>query len=884
MKLRVTLVGDSELLRTRTERSLARVGVNVDVTCGSAEIANAIEDDAPTWFVRAGSWIARAPSIEPSATKRPLVAFGAIRGDVAWNDLIVRSRGELGGAARENAFIASVVVESPRALRAALTHETFDDAVWSIASAKEARAVRVHELDGGFDTRLRVCVAVTALRRGGAERIALDVSRGLRERGVAVRFVVINGRAATTMRDHGASGYDAPDDTLFARDIAASHADLVPTLARASHEFGADVVHTHLFDADDVRALAALGPPVVVTVHNDRARWPNGFDAVTCDDAALTLGCSLRTTTALAESRPRVRFAPNCVDAARVISGDRKRARRALEIPNDAIAVLCLANPRPQKRLELAVDTLAELRKTHDAYLVVAGDALPSPEGAAAARALHDAIAARSLERFVRVIESQRDVRDLYAASDVLLTTSAYEGMSVAQLEALAASVPVVSTDVGGARELARTHDGYAIAEATPAALACAIGDVIANERKPMLDPSFTLRAAAARHERAFRGAALGDRAHDDDSLVLVINNFSSGGAQASARRLLVALHERGHRVAAAVLQEQARFPTPWREELAKTIPISVAPRLCDPASSAAAVCDFVRARRARTVVFWNAMTSHKLRIADELVGARLFDVSPGEMYFSALERFFEKREEDLPFFEPRDYGALLDGMVVKFAAEEARAREVLGAPVHVIPNGVARPRCGHDESARSHDGPFVIGTLARISPDKKLEELLDAARELAHSNATTRFELRIAGRIERGANAYADVLRESARDLPVAWCGEVEPEHFLSELDAFAMVSEPEGCPNALLEAMSASLPIAATSVGGASDAIVDGVSGLLAPRGDGRSLGRALARIATDSSLAARLGESAGARAREHYDVTHMTNAYEALFFDRA
>ena len=296
MKPRVTLVGSSELLRARTERSLARVGVRVDVACDDSEVASTI-DDVPTWFVRAGAWTTRAPAIEASATRKPLVGFGAIRSDAAWNDLVAQSRGDLGTASRDDVRVASVVVEAPRMLRDALEHHAFDEAVWSIARSRESRAVRVHELDVAFDERLRVCVAITALRRGGAERIALDLSRGLRERGVAVRFVVAS--------DRDPAGYDAPDDALFARDIASRHADLIPSLSRVAYEFGADVVHTHLFDADDVRALAALGPPVVVTVHNDRARWPNGFDAVTCDEAALVLGCSRRATNAFSRSRAR---------------------------------------------------------------------------------------------------------------------------------------------------------------------------------------------------------------------------------------------------------------------------------------------------------------------------------------------------------------------------------------------------------------------------------------------------------------------------------------------------------------------------------------------------------------------------------------------------
>ena len=859
MKLRVVLVGERALLRARTERSLARFALRVDARCTEDDLARALGDE-PTWIVRAGAWIAKAPTIEASATKRPLVAFGAIRDDDAWTDLLARSKGEV--ARERGARVASVVVESPRSLKEALERERFDDAVWRIAQSGDVRAVRAHDLDVGFDgaphERLRVCVAITALRRGGAERIALDVARGLRARGVAVRFVVASERDER--------GYDPPDDALFVR------ASQVPALA---HDFGADVIHAHLFDADELRALAALGPPVIATVHNDRVRWATGFDAVTCDELALALGCSRRVTRELRMARPRVRFAPNCVDVERVARGDRARARRELELPHDALVVTCLANPRAQKRLELAVDALVELRRSRDARLVVAGDALPGADGEGAARALCDAIAAARVEPFVRVIPSQRDVRDLFAATDVLLTTSAFEGMSVAQLEALAAQVPVVSTDVGGAFELARTHAAYFVADSDGASIARAIARAATAER-PRLDAAFTARAAAARHERALRGAATFDRArlsHESDGLVLVINNFSSGGAQASARRLLCELHARGHRVAAVTLQEQARFPTPWREELARAIPVFAAPSRNDPAASAAAVADFVRACDARTIVFWNAMTSHKLRIADELAGARLFDVSPGEMYFSALDRYFEKRDPDLPYFEPRDYGELLDGVVVKFAAEAERARAALGAPVHVIANGVP----AIDRAACARRDRLVVGTLARVSPDKKLEELVDATRVLASAAPV---EVHVAGRIERGADAYAKSLRAATRDLPIVWRGEVDTATFLGELDAFAMVSEPEGCPNALLEAMSAGLPIAATRVGGAIEAL-DGECGLLAPRGDGRALGDALARIARDERLAAALGARAKSRARDAYSIARMTDDYARILF---
>jgi glycosyltransferase involved in cell wall biosynthesis len=847
LKTRVVVVGSSELLRARTMRSLARFGATAEP---SEDLSSALEVDEPTWFLRAGAWAFDVPDVHPSATGKPLLAFGAIRGDRAWEETLARTGGILDGATTPR--VASVLVETPARLR---DIESLDD-VHALARSGAFRAVRLHAADVGFDERVRACVAVTALRRGGAERVAIDTTNALRASGVAVLFAVTGPRIP--------DGYEAPEGTLFIRDITKRHAEIGPSLARAASDFGADVVHAHLFDAADLRELA-VHVPVVTTVHNDRARFPEGFGAITDDACALTLACSWRTRDALVESNvPRVRVAPNGVDRSRLAGGDRASTRRMLEA-GDAVVILCVANPRRQKRLELAVEALAVVRRTREAILVIAGD----PVEEEASKTIDDTIARTNMAPFVRRVGAREDVASLFAAADVFLTTSLYEGMSVAQLEALASGVPVVTTDVGGARELSRTHDGYAIADANADALAHALA--IAPAKRPSLSPAFESPALAKRHERAYRAAAV--HGTDREGLVLVINNFSTGGAQASARRLLGSLHARGHRVAAAVLQEQSRFPTAWRADLEKRLPVFVAPgRGADADASARAVAAFVAKRRARTVVFWNAMTAHKLLLADELAGVRLFDVSPGEMYFSALERYFESPRADLPYFDSRDYGSLLDGAVVKFEAEAERARRVLGAPVHVIANGVALPEIIKRES----NGTFVIGTLARISPDKKLEELLEAARHLP-----SHCKIQIAGRVERGCDAYAEDLRERSRDLPIAFVGEVDSASFLPSLDAFAMVSEPEGCPNALLEAMAARLPVAATNAGGASEMITDGDTGLLVPRGDGQSLGRALARITDDASLREKISAGARERIRDRFDVRRMTDDYEALFF---
>ena len=124
----------------------------------------------------------------------------------------------------------------------------------------------------------------------------------------------------------------------------------------------------------------------------------------------------------------------------------------------------------------------------------------------------------------------------------------------------------------------------------------------------------------------------------------------------------------------------------------------------------------------------------------------------------------------------PCDYGARRTGVVVKYAAETESA-SALGAPVHVIRNGIASRAAGEADSfpCSSRAGArrrFIIGTAARLSPDKRLEDLLDAFR-LALPGMP-RCELRIAGGVERGAESYARELRRRARGLPVKWSGEL--------------------------------------------------------------------------------------------------------------
>jgi glycosyltransferase involved in cell wall biosynthesis len=171
----------------------------------------------------------------------------------------------------------------------------------------------------------------------------------------------------------------------------------------------------------------------------------------------------------------------------------------------------------------------------------------------------------------------------------------------------------------------------------------------------------------------------------------------------------------------------------------------------------------------------------------------------------------------------------------------------------------------------------LILGTSARIAPQKKLEELILALR-LANPRMPA-YVVRIAGAPERGSEAYAEDLKARARaeGVPIDWLGEREDiDAFLGDVDLFVMISEPAGCPNASLEAMSAGLAVVATDVGGASEQVDDRVTGRLAPRADARALADAIVEAASDRERLAAWGGAGRARAERLFGMERMIDDY--------
>jgi glycosyltransferase involved in cell wall biosynthesis len=193
---------------------------------------------------------------------------------------------------------------------------------------------------------------------------------------------------------------------------------------------------------------------------------------------------------------------------------------------------------------------------------------------------------------------------------------------------------------------------------------------------------------------------------------------------------------------------------------------------------------------------------------------------------------------------------------------------------LHVIHNGVDAPAAMPPR--RLPGDRLVLGCTARLAPPKDVMTLLEA---LARPGCE-RWDLRVFG---DGPDWEAIAARRDqlGLDARVRLFGHREDIALqLADCDAFALISDWEGLPYSILEAMAAGLPVLATAVGGIADLVAPAVTGeLVAPR-DPAAAARVLATWASEPALLGELGEAGYARARSSFSREQMVGRYDALF----
>jgi glycosyltransferase involved in cell wall biosynthesis len=287
-------------------------------------------------------------------------------------------------------------------------------------------------------------------------------------------------------------------------------------LRRLFRQNKVDVIHTHHFNQLFYSALAAKlsGVRIIHTEHdiaqykeNPRLRKLLKICSMFCD-RIVAVGVEVE-----AYLRDEIGITPQKLCVARagveVTPADaRVEMRRELGLSGEERVAAIVARLSPEKNHALLVSAFAEVvKKMPQAKLMIVGE---GPEHAA----IRQEIARLGLGDHVKMLGVRRDVPQILSACDAFVLSSNREGLPIAVLEAMAASKPVVATNVGDLNLLVKNdqtgqlvppHDAMKLAEG----LCKVLGDAAAAGQmgkagRELVAREFSLDAMIKTHEAMY--------------------------------------------------------------------------------------------------------------------------------------------------------------------------------------------------------------------------------------------------------------------------------------------------------------------------------------------------------------------------------------------
>jgi glycosyltransferase involved in cell wall biosynthesis len=334
-----------------------------------------------------------------------------------------------------------------------------------------------------------VLLLINTFDIGGAERVYLQLARGLAQRGcrvIAACLQVRSGRVASELQD-------SPVEVMDLHMYGKLDALVIARLARALRRERVSVLYTFLIHSHVIGRLAArlARTPVVLSSQQimgwegSLTEWTNRFTARWC---TAVVGVSGNVTRYLID---RVGIPPdkvvtiyNCVDVSRFNN------RSVVHAPRTGPVIGSIARLNAEKDHRTLLRAFAiVVRQCPAARLLLAGD---GPEREPLEALAHELGVSHAVEFLGHV----SDVRDVHARLDIYVQSSHVEGMPVAVLEALAAGLPVVAARVGGNEEAVIDRVcGLLVPPRDPQAMADAVRRLVDNP-----DEARCLGEAGRRH------------------------------------------------------------------------------------------------------------------------------------------------------------------------------------------------------------------------------------------------------------------------------------------------------------------------------------------------------------------------------------------------
>lgn len=330
---------------------------------------------------------------------------------------------------------------------------------------------------------LRVCVLTTGLGAQGAERQLFLAARALSLQGFTVSVV--------SMLEHDYFSWKLKEAGITVHTLEASRRRAQPSLlwraAKALSRIKPDVLIGFNYPGTMVSRLLGLGlgiPIVISSLRSERVGGSLRQWALAATDrlSDLTTVNSRIVGEAFVSRglvrRERVRVIPNGVDLEgyrALSSADKSAVRRALGVKEEEFLWVAAGRLEPPKDYPNLITAVGRVSSETPIRVVVAG------KGPLLAD-LQELASQAGVASRLSFVGFRSDVLSCLAAADAVVLSSAWEGLPNVVLEALAVGTPVVTTDVGGVREVVEDGvSGFIVPPADSNALAEAMGRLMAR-------------------------------------------------------------------------------------------------------------------------------------------------------------------------------------------------------------------------------------------------------------------------------------------------------------------------------------------------------------------------------------------------------------------
>jgi L-malate glycosyltransferase len=298
---------------------------------------------------------------------------------------------------------------------------------------------------------------------GGSGVLATELGKALADKGHQVHFITYQQPVRLTEYSANIFYHEVRVTTYPLFDYPPYETALSSAMVDVIINHQLDLLHVHYaiphasaaYMAKKIVAAQGITIPVITTLHGtditlvgrDKTLAPVVAFSINESDAITAVSENLRDETyEIFDIKKEIEVIPNFVDLSRFQKKAIDPFRKVIAPDNERIIVHA-SNFRKITRVLDVVKIFAEVNKKIPSKLLFVGDGPDRHDAENLSREL-------GLTEDVRFIGKQEQIEEILAVSDLFVLPSEYESFGLAALEAMAAGVPLISSDAGGLPEI----------------------------------------------------------------------------------------------------------------------------------------------------------------------------------------------------------------------------------------------------------------------------------------------------------------------------------------------------------------------------------------------------------------------------------------------